>query len=161
MGRELLYRGPSGACIWMWLGPLQQPRTRTWLWVGGSVREQLGSQPAGCFLCTEGQWQLGRMAGRPTLTLVLFVRWMWRSGASVPEDSPAAGDRAGGAAAELLLKWDAHRCLVLADLVSWFWGDVVPYYFWYFYISQYLMFLQNPCLSGLPQKPLLPFVQIC
>lgn len=41
---------------------------------GGSVRKQLGSQPAECLLCTEGQWQLGRMAGRPTLTLVLFVR---------------------------------------------------------------------------------------
>lgn len=66
----------------------------------------------------------------------------------MPEDGPAAGDLAGGAAAELLLKWDTHRCLVLADLVSWFWGDVVPYYFWYFHISQYLMFLQNPCLGS-------------
>lgn len=61
--------------------------------------------------------------------ICFFLRWVWRGGASVPEDYPAARGCAGGAAPGLLLK--PHTLLRVQVYFSFYcWVFLGPCYFW-------------------------------
>lgn len=61
--------------------------------------------------------------------ICFFLRWVWRGGASVPEDYPAAGGCAGGATPGLLLK--PHTLLRVQVYFSFYcWVFLGPCYFW-------------------------------